>query len=210
MITGQQSLAQSTSQEKQIVTADVTFSWNVLDFGLSYIRARQAADKYLIAEEMRRKVVHRLLEDVRTAYWRAISGERLIARLNLLERRVRAAQSKSRSISDDRQTSPITAVTYERELVEIKRTIQELQRELAVAKTQLASLMNLKPGTKFSLIAGRRAGGLQIRMPVQTMITTALENRAELRDVWYRQRINEKEYDAALLEIGRASCRERV
>lgn len=201
VITGQQSLASSTSQERQIVTADVTFSWNVLDFGLSYIRARQAADKYLIAEEMRRKVVHRLLEDVRTAYWRAISGERLIARLNLLERRVRAAQSKSRSISDDRQTSPITAVTYERELVEIKRTIQELQRELAVAKTQLASLMNLKPGTKFTMIAGRRAGGLQIRMPVQTMITTALENRAELRDVWYRQRINEKEYDAALLEI---------
>ncbi len=201
VITGQQSLAQSTSQEKQIVTADVTFSWNVLDFGLSYIRARQAADKYLIAEEMRRKVMHRLLEDVRTAYWRAVSGERLISRLNLLERRVRAAQSRSRSISSERQTSPITAVTYERELVEIKRTIQELQRDLAVAKTQLASLMNLQPGTRFSLIAGKRASGLQIRMPVQTMITTALENRAELRDVWYRQRINEKEYDAALLEM---------
>lgn len=201
VITGQQSLATSTSQDKQLLTADVTFSWNVLDFGLSYIRARQAGDKYLIAEEMRRKVVHRLLEDVRTAYWRAISGERLIARLNMLERRVRAAQSKSRSISADRQTSPITAVTYERELVEIKRTIQELQRDLAVAKTQLASLMNLKPGTKFTLIGGKRASGLTIKMPVQSMITTALENRAELRDVWYRQRINEKEYDAALLEL---------
>ena len=201
VLTGQQSLAPSYSQEKTLLTADATFSWNVLDFGLSYVRARQAADKYLIAEEMRRKVVHRLLEDVRTAYWRAISGERLISRLNLLERRVRAAQEKSRSISADRQTSPITAATYERELVEIKRTIQELQRDLAVAKTQLSSLMNLKPGTKFTLVGGRRVGSLQLKMPVSSMISTALQNRAEIRDVWYRQRINEHEYDAALLEM---------
>ncbi|CAN0438464.1 unnamed protein product, partial [Phaeothamnion confervicola] len=201
VITGQQSLASSTSQEKQILTADVTFSWNVLDFGLSYIRARQAGDKYLIAEEMRRKVVHRLLEDIRTAYWRAISGERLIARLNRLEQRVRSAQRRSRSMSADRQTSPITAVTYERELVEIKRTIQEIQRDLSVAKTQLSSLMNLKPGTSFTLVGGERAGGLKMKMPVDAMISTALQNRAELRDVWYRQRINEKEYDAAFLEL---------
>ncbi len=68
VLTGQESLAYSTSQEKRLMTADVTFSWNVLDFGLSYVRANQAADKYLVAEEMRRKVVHRVIEDVRTAY----------------------------------------------------------------------------------------------------------------------------------------------
>jgi outer membrane protein TolC len=53
VLTGAESLAMSTSQEKQIVTADVTFSWNVLDFGLSYVRARQAADKYLIRSRSR-------------------------------------------------------------------------------------------------------------------------------------------------------------
>lgn len=184
VLTGTQSLAPSTSQERQMLTADVTFSWNILDFGLSYVRAQQAGDKFLIAEEMRRKVAHRLIEDVRTAYWRAVSGERLLARLRTLERRVRSAQAKSRSISADRQTSPITAVTYERELVEIKRTIQELQRDLSVAKTQLSALMNLRPGTRFTLVQGHRPGVLQLKMPVPQMIATALENRAELREVW--------------------------
>lgn len=201
VLTGAESLATSTSQEKRILTADVAFSWNILDFGLSYVRAQQASDKYLIAEEMRRKVVNRVVEDVRTAYWRALSADRLIARLQRLERRVRIAQANSRSISADRQTSPITAVTYERELVEVKRTIQELQRDLSVAKTQLSALMNLAPGTQFKLVSGRRSGALALKMPVSEMIGTAVRHRAELREVWYRRRINERELDAALLEM---------
>ncbi len=201
ILTGAQSLATSTSQEKQISTADIAFSWNVLDFGLSYVRARQAADKYLIAEELRRRVINRIVEDVRTAYWRAVSADRLIAKLRSLEGRIQRAQFNSRAIAADRQTSPITAVTYERELVEIKRTIQELQRDLSVARTQLAALINLKPDTRFTLVGARRGGGLALTMPVREMISTALRNRPELREVWYRQRINERELDAALLEL---------
>lgn len=201
ILTGQESLAFSTSQEKRMRTADVTFSWNILDFGLSYVRAKQAADKYLIAEEMRRKVVHRVIEDVRTAYWRAVSADRLITRLRRLERRVRRAQRRSRAISTERQTSPITAVTYERELVEIKRTVQELQRDLSIARTQLSSLMNLKPGTPFELAPGSRSGALSLPMPVKEMVWVAMTNRTELREVWYRRRINDREVDAALLEL---------
>jgi outer membrane protein TolC len=202
ILTSTQNFGASTSQEKRISTADVAFSWNVLDFGLSYIKARQAADKYLISQELRRKVLHRVIEDTRTAYWRAVSGERLLSKLRGLEERVRTAQESSRTIAAERKTSPITAVTYERELVEIKRTIQELERELVVAKSQLAALMNLKPGSTFAL-AGAPAthAKLALTMPVAEMIGTAMHNRAELREVWYKQRINEHELDAALLEL---------
>ncbi|MEO0730614.1 MAG: TolC family protein, partial [Pseudomonadota bacterium] len=56
----------NTSQDRSRRNADIEFSWHVLDFGLSYVRARQAADKALVAEEARRKVVNRVIEDVRT------------------------------------------------------------------------------------------------------------------------------------------------
>ena len=46
----------SVSQEKERTTADLTFSWNILDFGLSYVRAEQQADKFLIAQEKQKKV----------------------------------------------------------------------------------------------------------------------------------------------------------
>ncbi len=202
VLTNTQNFGASTSQEKRFSTSDLTFSWHVLDFGLSYVRARQAADKALIAQELRRKVVHRVVEDVRSAYWRAVSSERLIGRLKSLEHRVATTLRDTRTISADKQASPITAITYERELVEIKRTIQELQRELIVAKSQLAALMNVKPGTHFSLVLPlRRTVNLALKVPLQGMIDLALEERPELREVTLKQRINTQEAHAALLEL---------
>ena len=72
--TGAQSLRSSTSSERDVRSSDLSFSWHVLDFGLSYIRAKQAADETLIAEEQRRKVINRIVEDVRTAYWKAVTA----------------------------------------------------------------------------------------------------------------------------------------
>ena len=192
----------STSQEKRINSADIGFSWNVLDFGLSYVRARQAADKVLIAEEMKRKVIQRIIEDVRTAYWRAVSAERLMRRLGQLEKRTERALAASRELYDSRQTSPITALTYERELVEIKRTIQELERDLQVAKSQLAALMNHRPGTPFALVVPPRSSKSPgLSMGLAEMVDVALRFRSELREVAYQRRINTHEADAALLEL---------
>ena len=78
LITGQQQIQPFTSSEKNVFSADLSLSWNVLDFGLSYIRAKQAADDVLIAEEERRRVANRVMQDVRSAYWRAVSAERIL------------------------------------------------------------------------------------------------------------------------------------
>ena len=62
--------------------------------------------------------------------------------------------------------------------------------------------MNLKPGTRFRLVHPRRAPrSLALRMPVKKMIRLALQNRPELREVWYKQRVNERDLDAAFLEL---------
>src|SRR3990170_3280019 len=92
----------STSQDREIRSSDIGFSWNILDFGLSYVRAHQDADKVLVQEEMRRKVIHRVVEDVRSAYWRAISAERLMSRLSKLERDTKKAVAETRALYDDR------------------------------------------------------------------------------------------------------------
>ena len=201
-LSGVESLRTSTSQEKRINTADIGFSWNVLDFGLSYVRAKQAGDKVLIQEEAKRKVVQRIVEDVRTAYWRAVSSERLMRKLHALETRTAKALRDTRKLSQDRETSPITALTYERELVEVKRTIQELERDLKVSKTQLAALMNIPPDQEFSLVIPERTDKAPSPgMTVQEMVTFAMLNRPELRETAYQRRMNEGEADAALLEL---------
>ena len=199
---GAQSLVSSTTPEWDVRTADLPFSWLILDFGLSYIRARQAADNVLIADEARRRVVNRIIENVRTAYWRAVAATRLMHRLTRLEGRVRKALRDTKLLIANGSSSPLTALTYERELVEIQREIHKLQGELSSAKAQLAALINLDPGKSYEVALPRHM--LAPRGPGMSpaeMVSIALNTRSELREVAYQQRINVGEAEAALLEM---------
>ena len=202
ILTGRERAARTTSEERRKNVADITFSWNILDFGLSYIRAQQSADKVLIAEEAKRKVIQRIIEDTRTAYWRAVSSDRMVQKLHALENRTKTALGNARTLSKSNEASPITSLTYERELIEITRTAQRLQRELSVAKTQLAALMNLAAGTDYNLSASQiNASAPLLDVNAQDMTAAALLNRPELRDIVYQRRINDREACAALLEL---------
>lgn len=192
----------TVSQEREFNSGEVTFSWDILDFALSYVRARQAADKYLIAQETKRKVIQRIIEDTRTAYWRAVSSDRMAQKLARLEGRIRRAISGSHTANDEGAQSPMTALSYERELVQIKRTAEELEHELNLAKSQLAALMNVAPGTKFTVSdQGSQADPKIIDMSVQEMVAEAIFNRPEIREVAYEKRISEDEANAAILEL---------
>lgn len=201
LITGQQSLEASTSQERKLRTADLSFSWNILDFGLSFVRARQAADEALVADEARRKAINRIVEDVQTAFWRAVSSEKLAADLRALGWRVQGAIRRTRALARNNETSPITAITYERELVEIKREVERLEGELRVAKTQLAALMNLDPATRYSLVLRSKGIGPGRLGEPEQMVDIALRNRPEMAEVALKLRINRNEAHAALLEL---------
>lgn len=197
-----QSLAYSTSEDRDLRFAGIRLSWNVLDFGLSYVRAQQAADQVMIAEEQKRAVVHRLLQDVRTAYWRAVSAERLRNEFQNLGGQVQRALGESRAVRERRLDTPMTALTYQRELLTIRRELQRLDRELSLAKVQLAALMNVRPDSDYQIVVPStplRHGELKI--PVEKLEEMALMQRAELREVDYRKRINAKETRIALLEL---------
>lgn len=199
---GAESLRDSSSSERDVRTADIRFSWHILDFGLSYIRAKQAADKVLVAEENRRRVITRIMENVRTAYWRAVAATRLMRQLEGLEARVQRALLDTTALSSKGDSSPLTALTYERELVEIQREIRKLAGELSSAKSQLAALVNLDPGQRYEVAVPRRLTPPgSINMAPAEMVATALAHRSELREVAYQQRINARDAEAALLEM---------
>ncbi|MGM0594534.1 MAG: TolC family protein [Pseudomonadota bacterium] len=203
LVTGQESLEPSTSQERSRRLADLSFSWDVLDFGVSYIRAQQEADRALIARERQRKVVHNIIQDVRSAYWRAVSAQRLLKRVDPLLARVQQAQDNARQIEQRQLQEPMQALNYQRTLLDTLRQLQSLRQELVVAKTQLAALMNLKPGTKYDLAVPR---DWQSRIPqlsgqLEALEEQALLRRPELHEEAYQSRISAKETRKALLEM---------
>jgi outer membrane protein TolC len=202
LTTGIKSADASTSSEASTFDANITASWNILDFGLSYVRAKQAGDEALIAQENKRKIVNRIVEDVRTTYWRAASAERLLSGLQALEGRVNSALANSRSLSREGALAPLVALTYQRELVDIRKQIHELERDLRTAKIQLAALMNVPPNVNFRLVVpAHRAVALQLNQNAQTLVETAMIHRPELHEALLKERITAKEADAALLSL---------
>ena len=192
----------STSQDKAQNTSDLAFSWNILDFGLSYIRAQQAGDKALISAELQNKVVVSLLEEVRRAYWLAISSQRMADKLKALKKRIRNAQKNTRRISISGETPTSDALLQERELIKISDTISKMQREHNTALTELAILMGIRPGSPIKLTSNSgNALYTKLNLSSEEMVDMAIRDRTELHEVWYQQRINRREAKAAMLEM---------
>lgn len=194
----------SVSQEKERVTGDITFGWNILDFGLSYVRAQQQADKFLIAKEKEKKVEHNLTQEIRRAYYQAVSSQDLLKRIQPMLIEVKKALDDSKQVQNQRiGKTPMESLSYQRELLDILRSLHTLESSLISAKVELAELMGLKPGIEFEL-ADKVEKDYQIpelSMNLETMEVLALENRPELAESRYQERISEKELTAAKLKM---------
>ena len=204
LITGQQQIQPFTSSEKNVFSADLSLSWNVLDFGLSYIRAKQAADDVLIAEEERRRVANRVMQDVRSAYWRAVSAERILPSLKMLDEWVKTALEKAQAVQDEKLSTPSGSLAVQAGPPQYATLHSTAVPGALTAKLQLAALINLPPGQEHKmmlLVPEREAGTLNLPFDMTVLEDRALEARPELRQIDYRRRINARETKAAILEM---------
>jgi outer membrane protein TolC len=193
----------SISQERSRRNADLDLQWSILDFGLSWVRAQQGADRYLIAREKERKAVQLIADEVRNQYWEAVSADRLLKQIGPLMQRVGEALERSRQVRKQRLDDPRTALLYQRSLLAMLRSLQELKGQLINARPELAVLIGLPPGSQFELVdANRPTTALpEIDFDLTTLERTALTRRPELIESHYRERISHQEARAALLQM---------
>ncbi|MCJ8203324.1 TolC family protein [Pseudomonas sp. RGM2987] len=199
--TGTQSLEPSTSQDRDREVADLTMVWNVLDFGVSYISAKQAGDQRLIVQERRRKVINTIVQDVRSAYWRAMAAERLLKQIDSLMARVESARGNSQSMSEQRIGDPVQALGYQRSLIQATRQLEEQRRALSLAKTELATLINLPLGTELTLATQDEYEIPELKVDLARLEQEALTSRPELREQDYQTRITAAETRKAMLRL---------
>lgn len=192
-----ESLRPSTSQERERYLANLTFSWNVLDFGVSYYRAQQKADQVLMAEERRRKVVQNVLQDVRNSYWRALGAQKLLGRVDNLLERVNQALAHARQIEAEGLMPRQEVLAYQRALLDAVNLLTLRRQDLELARAELSALMSIEPGIPYTL-----ADQAELKLPavpadVESLETMALENRPEIMEEWYRKRVTENDIKAA-------------
>jgi outer membrane protein TolC len=188
--TGEETLSPSTSQERRHNLRGAELSWNILDFGLSYYRAKQAGDEYNIAEERRRKVRQNIVQDMRNAYWRALGAQRLLVQVEALTKRIERALEQSRQAEASGVLPPAQALAYQRALLDALTLITLKRQELEFARHELAALMNIQPGTVFQLADAPEESLPPVPVRVAELEIQALENRPELREEDYRARID--------------------
>lgn len=202
-VTGLPSLANPyISSSREAVTTDLGFSWSLLDFGQSYFAARQNADRVLIAAERRRKAVHTLIQDVRTAYWRLVAAEKLGATLRRTIGDAEAALADARRVEDERLRSPIEPLRYQRQLLENLRLLEIIEHELSTARVELAALANLPLGQPIRVV--EPAGTVNtawLEQPMEEMEAHALMLNPDLRESLYNARIAQQETRRALLRL---------
>lgn len=184
------SLRPSTSEERVHYLADATLSWDVLDFGLSYYRAKQQADDVNTTDERRRKVLQNIVQDVRDAYWRALGAQRLLGETQALADNIQAALEKTRQAERAGVLPPVEGLEYQRALLDAMTLVNEKRQEMEFAKRELAALMSLPPGTDFTLADATETNLSEVPGNLDQLEQMALEQRPELREEDYKTRID--------------------
>lgn len=166
---------------------------------MSYYRAQQKADQYLMAEERRRKVVQNVLQDVRNSYWRALGAQKLLGRVDALLLRVNKALAQAKQVEKDGLMPQAQVLAYQRALLDAVNLLTVRRQDLELARAELSALMSIPPGTAYSL-----ADEMEAKLPVaprdfDSLESLALERRPEIMEEWYRKRVTENDIKAAKL-----------
>lgn len=201
LLDGVESTNPTSSDERSRTLRGIEFSWNALDFGVSYYRARQQGDQFLIAEERRRKVVQNLLQDVRAAYWRALGAQRLTAQADEVLQKASLALTRSREAESQKIISPGVALAYQRALLDATTLLNQRRQDLEFAKRELAALMNVPPGVDFQVAEAQEVPLPMAPRELGKLEDMALLQRPELREEDFRKRISADEARKQILSV---------
>ena len=190
----------STSRQKDVNTQDIGFTWNALDFGLSYIRAGQNSNRYLISEEMERKAEHNIVRDVIRSYWNTLSADKLIRKYDPLLIEVDKALNDSQKIEELLLTKPMDALLYQKELLDIQRALQSQKQLFIDSRIQLGTLMGLLPNQKFKIVHTNDPLTI-LDMSLEGMEEYALFHRPELIESHYEEIISVQQAKAGMISL---------
>ena len=198
---GIQTLSPSTSNERSSTSYSAALSWSVLDFGISYYRAKQRADGVLIADERRRKVIQNIMQDVRNSYWRALGAQRMLPRVDVLLAKSQTALARSRQIEDQKLLPQPTVLAYQRALIDAVSQLQQRRQDLELARAELVSLMNIAPGTAFTLADASDEALPPVPSNIDELERLAMELRPELNEEAYKKRVTLTDLRVAQLSL---------
>ncbi len=202
VITGQQSLDYSYSEEPNRASASLQFSWNALDVGVGYFQARQQGYRALVAVERRRKVIDNIVKGVQEAYWKASVAQVLLPKLDPLVADAQHMLEASRESARRRLQPRAQALEYQQGLLEIISQLRHMKNELATSQVRLATLINVPINSRIPIASAPTS--MLSKPPMvdaSALEETSLNLRPELREAAYQEKIDRQDIYKEIIKM---------
>lgn len=201
-LTKLRSLEPSFSTEREHVTADLTFSWNLLDVGVSYYQARQQSYRALVAVERRRKVIGGIVKGVQDAFWKAAIADRLLPRLDPLLTAAEGMLTASRQATAERLQPEIQGLEYQENLLQVISQLRHMRTDLVTARARLATLIAVPPDLPLTLVPPDEVAlHAPATVDMAQLETTALNLRSEMREAAYQEKIDRQDIYKEIIKM---------
>ncbi len=148
---GQQSLEASYSSPQTRRVWDITATWNLLDFGISFFQARQQANRLAIAAERERRVRQNLALEVTRVYWQAVAARAVAVEARRVGCEVDATLQRIQAEVAAQTMPALEGLKREAVLLEYQEELQRYERAYQAALAELAGLLGVPPGSPLEL-----------------------------------------------------------
>ena len=193
--TRQETLEPSISSEKERKTADLTLTWSLLDFGISYFQAKQQADRLLIMLERRRRVVNNIVKEVIGAYWKAFAAQRTLPQVEKALQEAQGALDSYEAIQRTRLAPPMETLEQHRDLLSIVSQLRRIQTDMGMSFAKLAALINVPMHMSFEIAQPdpHLFTPPPLSASIEELENNGLSLRPDLREEAYQERIDKQE-----------------
>ncbi len=203
VITGQESLELSTSNDRSLQEASLNVTWNLLDTCVNYYSSRQSGNKYYISEEQRRGVLNKLLLDVRTAFYKTASAQNLLKQIEEFNTAAQIGLKKIEKLEQSKLLDPVAALNRKKAIHSRILQLQNLRTLLLKEKIELARLMNMPPSIGYELVppADLRTPQISDIPDALALVDLALVQRPELLEARYNVLLTADDKKKAFLRL---------
>lgn len=182
----------TSTEDRDQHDGKLQFSWNVLDFGISYLDAKQKADLFLITQERKRHLLQQITKDIRFTYWQAWAAQNLSSKISPFIHEINDAVTMSHRAEREQLIPPAKAAYFRAELWQTYDEMYQIYSNLMQAKPELLAMLRIHPNAKVwlsqpTLILRQLPKNFPLDKPEQLQ-QLALHHRPELREEDYQKR----------------------
>jgi outer membrane protein TolC len=147
--------------------------------------------------------MHLLMQDVRTAYWRAASAQLLKSDVVRTIASAQDALKDSRKTESERVKNPLDALRYQRQLLENLRLLESIDQELSSAQVDLSAIINAPIGQPIVIAESdlKNVSASALDIPIDELESAALMRNADLREQHYNSNIAREETRRTLVRL---------